>query len=158
MHAAQTVRRGLVAMAAIVMAFSLTACSNDSGNGDPSPSPTVDGGIGDSAIWVLSDDADLTPASTTVTIDVTRIGCSSGVTGTPLDPIVEYEPTRIIIRAHVAPHIDGGNCLGNPSERHTFTLPEPIGDRFLVDGECLSGPAVNAFDCQDPIRWRAPKQ
>ena len=109
---------------------------------------------GDPAIWELVDPGTVSTTSTSLSIGVTRLGCSSGVTGQPLKPRVTYEDQRVVIVAEVEPHIDGGRCPGNPSVPVVLKLPEPVGDRDLVDGACLGdGPAVRTSSCTDPIRW-----
>lgn len=111
---------------------------------------------GDPAIWELVDPATVTSASTSLTLGVTRLGCSSGVTGQPVKPQVTYEDQRIVILAEVQPHIDRGRCPGNPRVPIVLKLPEPVGARDLVDGACIDeGPAVNTSLCTEPVRWAA---
>lgn len=111
---------------------------------------------GDTATWVLRDPDRVTSASTEITIGVTRLDCSGGVTGEVLEPVVEYTGSRVIIRAVVAA-IDRTlpqRCQGNDEVPVVVKLSEPIGDRPLVDAACLAGEAVTTSFCADgPVRW-----
>jgi hypothetical protein len=123
--------------------------------------PVLAGGCsatrGDPAVWVLVNPATVTATTTRFTIGVTRLDCSSGVTGQPLTPWVTYEDQRVVIVAEVTPHIDRGRCQGNPPVPVLVELSEPIGDRDLVDGACIDhGPAVHASACTEPVRWSGP--
>src|SRR5690554_6101155 len=85
---------------ALAFVLAVSACGNGSAPHENAASGDLQG---DPAIWVLSDGVSISTDSTTLTIDVTRVGCSSGVTGTPIDPVVKYEETRIHIYAQVTP-------------------------------------------------------
>lgn len=116
---------------------------------------------GDPASWVLADPTSVTPESTALDLLVTRIGCSSGVTGEVLRPTVTYTDDAVLVRAQVGPEIDGGLCPGNPQVPYTLNLTEPVGARQLVDEICLHTPESGYAYCADPgtgtpnggVRW-----
>ena len=109
---------------------------------------TVGGAVG---TWVLAEPAAVTATSTSIRILVERGSCSGGVTGTVLTPVYELTATEVIIRTDVAPLPSAGvyTCPGNNAVPLTVVLPEPIGDRALVDWACLREPASSTSDCFD---------
>ena len=122
---------------------------------DPAP-PTVTDAPFAIGTWELSNPAEVNVDSTTVHLNVTRISCSSGETGTVLSPEVMYETDRIVIRTPVAALPKGAyTCHGNNSVPLTVQLREPVGARQLVDGECLDEPSLDdtAFCLGGPVRW-----
>jgi hypothetical protein len=131
------------------MALGCTAVVVVSGCGAPAASG---GSIG---VWELLDAAEVDPDSTTLRLGVTRLECSSGETGTVLEPDVQFERGRIVIRTDVEPLTgDTYNCLGNNTVPVVVELTEPVGNRDLVDAACLGGDAVDTVFCADgPVRW-----
>ncbi|MCC6498400.1 MAG: hypothetical protein IT193_19300 [Propionibacteriaceae bacterium] len=111
--------------------------------------------LGDTATWTLAEPDRVNPASTSFTMDVTRLGCAGGKTGTVLEPTFSISDTQIIIRANVKPAATGGaRCPGNNSVPVTLTLDEPIGNRDLLDASCLEGDAVSTLPCAGgSVRW-----
>ena len=112
--------------------------------------------MGAAATWTLADSERVTATSTTVTIEVTRAECSSGVTGAIAQAVVSLGIDDIIIRvdAEPLPGNEPQNCQGNDSVQMTVSLHEPIGDRALVDAACLKGPAVRTSFCETgATRW-----
>lgn len=109
---------------------------------------------GETATWTVRDPGAVSEESTTLELDVVRLGCASGVTGRVLDPDVSYHHDRIVIRIDVAPsgHTDA-DCRGNDAVPITVELTEPVGGRRLVDGACLDGDAVNTSFCESDVRW-----
>ncbi|WP_141680016.1 hypothetical protein, partial [Tessaracoccus lapidicaptus] len=71
--------------------------------------------MGAAATWTLADSERVTATSTTVTIEVTRVECSSGVTGAIAQPVVSLGIDDIIIRvdAEPLPGNEPQNCQGN---------------------------------------------
>lgn len=108
---------------------------------------------GDPATWELRDPGAVSAESRSLDIGVQRLGCSSGVTGEVLEPRVSYKRDRIVIQVDVAPFRGAANCPGNDSVPVTVVLSEPVGERDLVDGACLSGDAVSTAPCWEPVRW-----
>lgn len=144
--------------------FALSGCSSselrvgDTGSSAPKigETGTSAGGVGDTGTWELLNSAEVTPYSTTLRLAVTRLGCAGGVTGTVLDPHVQVEEERIVIRTDVEPLPPGAyNCQGNNSVPVTVDLKEAVGKRELVDAACLEGHTVTLARCtNNGVRWR----
>lgn len=107
-------------------------------------------------IWELRQAGGLTPESTTLHLNVSRLGCSNGDTGQVLAPELQYLSNRILIRTNVAALDDGAHdCPDNNQVPVTVELTEPIGQRELVDAACLDDAAADTIYCEDGgIRWR----
>ncbi|MFB2581393.1 hypothetical protein ACEXQD_09080 [Herbiconiux sp. P15] len=107
---------------------------------DPSPTSSAASGPqteGEPAVWFLADPSSVNPDSTSLDVDVTRMACSSGVTGDTLEPVVTYTEASVVIRIDVAPLALGdATCVGNESVPVVVELSEPLGDRTLIDGSC----------------------
>lgn len=128
----------------------------DSNPAIPEVTATIPPQVGAAATWTLADSERVTATSTTVTIEVTRAECSSGVTGAIAQAVVSLGIDDIIIRvdAEPLPGNEPQNCQGNDSVQMTVSLHEPIGDRALVDAACLEGPAVRTSFCETgATRW-----
>ncbi|MGO2051887.1 hypothetical protein ACT3TP_02725 [Glutamicibacter sp. AOP38-B1-38] len=112
--------------------------------------------VGEVATWELLDSSEVTLNSTSLQLGVTRLDCAGGVTGTVLEPMVQVEQERIVIRVDVEPLSPGAyNCQGNNAVPVTVQLNQPVGDRELVDAACLEGRAVDTAACIDNgVRWR----
>lgn len=141
MHQVQRWRHGRIAVAA-GLAVALAGCGLLPGSGV--------------ATWALADPAQLSPQSTRLELQVTRLDCASGETGRVLEPSVQYESDRVIIRTDVASLPPGDYaCPGNNSVAVTVDLTEPLGQRELVDAACLDGEAVGTAPCSSGgVRWR----
>lgn len=140
-------RRPLVVGATVLI---LAGCAAPA----PTPQPTQTLIVDSSpAIWTLA--SELAPESTSVEIDVSRLECSSGVTGELFPPTVSYESERVLIKVTAVPLPDGGyECPSNDLVSVTVTLSEPLGDRDLIDETCLSDPAKSTSFCEDNgVRW-----
>ena len=108
---------------------------------------------GEPGTWELLDPDSVTAGTTVLHLGVTRVDCSSGVTGKVLEPKVTYEPTRIVIETDVeALNLKEATCPGNPPVRVRLQLSEPIGDRDLVDGYCVSGEGHHTSFCFTAVR------
>jgi len=147
--------RVYVAIRSLVGADILDAIPNTN---PPIPNVTADipPQIGAPATWTLADPSQVNPESTSIDVLVTRTDCSNGKTGEILKPVVSVGSGDIVIRADAVPLPDDAyNCLGNDSVAVTVQLPEPIGQRRLIDAICLSGQAIRYSYCQDSgIRWK----
>ncbi|MGC4111598.1 MAG: hypothetical protein QM747_14495 [Nocardioides sp.] len=112
---------------------------------------------GDEAVWELAGTDGLTQTSQVFTAIVTRVGCSGGMQGHPVKPVIEPGKASIVITFRIAPHFSGAaDCQGTPGVPYTVRLPEPLGDRTLVDGDCRSG-TIDIGDCRAGgvrLRWR----
>lgn len=107
---------------------------------------------GDDATWVLADPSEVSRESTTVRVAVMRLGCNGGRTGEVLPPEVSVADDQITIRTDVV-KVPGGSCPGNDSTEVVVHLPEPIGDRQLVDAYCLSEWALESICQRGAVRW-----
>lgn len=110
------------------------------------------------AVWELKPGQPLTASSTRFTAFVSRLGCNSGMTGALLAPDVEIRTADVVLTFQVEPGDPrGGNCQGNNRVPYEVELSEPIGDRALVDGQCLPGrEAEHTSFCEpDGNRWSA---
>ncbi len=90
-----------------------------------------------SATWVLAPDQDIEPGTRTFLADVTERTCTGGSSSADRmrEPVVLYEPDRVVVIFTVDPLPDGAyGCPGNPPTRVTVELSEPLGDRQLLDG------------------------
>lgn len=99
----------------------------------PSNANTVD--------WVLDPGAPaLTPDSTSVRVLLTEQQCVSGqaIGSRLLGPqvVMTADDVRIAFAARRPPG-DAHNCIGNPSMSFVVQLPEPLGDRQVIDGRGL---------------------
>ncbi len=101
------------------------------------------------ATWDLANDQSPDSATTAVTVDVTRLGCNSGETGTVNDPDIEMTDTQVVITFTVSPgEPSAANCQGNNPVSYDVELPEALGERFLVDGACDLTEATSTAPCQ----------
>jgi hypothetical protein len=107
------------------------------------------------ATWDLAPDQSLDAETTTFTALVTRLDCNSGVTGEVNDAEVEFTDTEVVITFTVSPRTPGdGDCQGNDPVRHEVDLPQALGDRALVDGQCASAEAEDTEPCRpDGVRY-----
>lgn len=116
---------------------------------------TTEPAQGSTAVWTVDDTAPPRADSDSFKALVTRVECSGGQTGEVLEPQVIVEGERIVVTFTVAPLPEGGYpCPGNDQVPYTVQLGEPIGQRTLVDGACLSGEAASTSFCEEgPTRW-----
>jgi hypothetical protein len=128
----------------------------DGGEDIPGEAPAADGGGGATATWRIDENDPPDEAATSFTALVTRLGCSGGETGLVLEPVVDVDDERIKVTFAVESLPPGDyECPGNDAVPHVVVLDEPVGDRELVDGACLSGEAATTAFCvdEDPVRW-----
>ena len=111
---------------------------------------------GETGTWQLLNSAEITTASTTLRLGVTRVECASGETGAVLDPEVKVEADGIVIRTPVESlHISEATCQSNNVVPVTVELAEPLGQRDLLDAFCLDSSAGTTSFCSDGgVRWR----
>ena len=141
-------------LAALGITILLTGCQPTAVDVTPTPSESAAATLGDAAVWELASPELLDEDSTGIDVAVTRLACSSGITGEPLAPVISYETDRIVITIDVESFGDrGGNCQGNNAVPVTVDLDEALGQRSLVDGACLTGDAVGTAPCLEPTRW-----
>jgi hypothetical protein len=108
------------------------------GWGGCTPMRVLAPGIGE-ATWVLDDAASIGPGTTEFTALVTERDCASGQpsVGRVLGPDIMMLEEQVLVTFAVRPLPGGHDCQGNPSTPVRVVLPEPIGDRRLLDGSTL---------------------
>jgi heat shock protein HslJ len=108
------------------------------------------------AFWTVAPGQDLNAETSEIAVLVTRLGCNSGVTGGVVEPDVRPEGNRVVLTFTVRPgEPSAADCPGNNQVPYAVELPEPIGNRQLVDGQCLpEGEATGTSFCQpDGVRY-----
>lgn len=112
---------------------------------------------GDVATWSLAPAELLDPKTTFLIVEVTRLGCASGITGTVLDPQIQYDETQVLLRTDVERIGPGAHeCQGNDAVPVEIHLDQAMGVRELVDAACLQGEAVGTAACTEAVRWAPP--
>lgn len=120
-------------------------------DGSPTTSAPLDSVI---AIWELAPGQSLNERTRSITTVVTRLGCNSGVTGTVNEPTIVFTPTDAIIAFTVSPGPpDIAACQGNDHVAYEIALPEPLGDRSLIDGACEDSDASRTVFCETDERY-----
>ena len=96
------------------------------------------------------------PDTTSFTALVRRLGCNSGDTGDVQKPEVNLEDEAVVVTFTVKPVQTEATCPDNDDVPYEVVLPEPLGDRSLVDGQCVSDTdASGAALCRpDGVRYR----
>lgn len=161
------------AIAAVLMLAGCGVADDGAAVGDVEPAPATtrvdsDGVAGDPAVWLLwtqmaelglppvHDTDPLSSASSSFTAQVMRLGCSGGRTGTVLAPEIVWSNDQIIVTFAVDPLAPGGTyeCPSNDVVPYEVELGQPIGQRQLVDGACLSTDSASTSFCPDRgVRW-----
>lgn len=155
-------RHSILAGSALALAV-LNGCAVEQPNGGstaPEGSPalsSLEPLAGDVATWSLAPDELLDPKTTSLVVEVTRLGCASGTTGTVLDPQLQYDDTQVLLRTDVEKIGPGAHdCQGNDAVPVEIHLDQPLGVRALVDAACLQGEAVGTAACTEAVRWAPP--
>jgi len=84
--------RSELPLVAGALLLALAACGDDGG-----APPAEDTSAGETAVWHLASDKNLVPSSTSFVALVSRLECSSGVTGTVLPPEIEMTTSEIVV-------------------------------------------------------------
>jgi hypothetical protein len=148
---------GTLTSTAMVMCGCGAAGPPSVGSDTSTPATSAASETGDTASWELLEADQVTTESTTIQIGVTRISCASGITGTVLEPQIQVEATRIVIRALVETQKPGGyNCQSNNVVPITVKLPSSIGHHELFDAVCLDSHQLTTASCayDQGIRWK----
>ena len=143
---------------------STPASSTDSAEPTPAPAvtevppalPPQDDARGDAAGWKLGAADSVSPTSESSIAYVTRLGCSSGITGEVYPPDIVIGDRDVVVTFSVAPlDFDVRTCIPNEEVPFVVNLAEPIGERRLVDGACLddSEASPTGFCRSGPVRW-----
>jgi hypothetical protein len=108
------------------------------------------------AVWFLAADQVPDPSSSTVTVLVDEVGCSSGERPSIPRPRVELGETTVTIAVRTRARLAlGQSCPAVPPTPVTVDLGEPLGDRTLVDAYGDLDDAYGPIESYDP-RLRAP--
>ena len=97
-----------------------------------------DSSAGAPATWTVRAAHQIGPGTTSFTALVTRLGCNNGVTGQVHEPAVTVEDEKVVVTFAVDPITTDASCPDNDVVPYEVVLPEPLGDRSLVDGQCES--------------------
>lgn len=89
------------------------------------------------ATWSLPVDVTLDASTTSFPVEVERLSCNGGVTGTVNTPDMRLGDDRVVLTFTVTPgEAEAADCQSNERVRYDVTLPEPLGARKLMDGSC----------------------
>jgi hypothetical protein len=110
------------------------------------------------ARWGLAPGQDIGPDTMTFDAIVTERGCASGQ---PADerivgPDVFVIEDDVVVVFAVRPLPGAQTCQPNPSTRVTMALPEPLGERHLVDGADLPLRPTNPTPTEGTVAWSLP--
>lgn len=103
--------------------------------GDCQLRPELPAGIGPAA-FRAAPGVNLTPESTKINILVTELACNSGqdAQGRILRPVIVRGQRTVSVLLAVVQRDGEQECPSNPETPFTIELPEPLGDRMLLDG------------------------
>lgn len=118
-----------------------------SGWGGCTLEPDVGPGLGIASFRVEGDDLD--PAATSIPVLVTERACNSGedARGRIVVSAIEVEDDAVSVTLAVRPRGGAQACPSNPETPFVVDLPEPLGDRRLLDGSSI--PPRDATVCPD---------
>jgi hypothetical protein len=101
------------------------------------------------AVFRLAPNAVLAPETREVNLLVTETACNSGQDARGRIRVLDLAPAAasVTVLLGVVPRPGDHECPGNPETPFTLELPEPLGDRVLLDGSSV--PARDAATCPD---------
>ena len=110
--------------------------------------PDVGPGMG-IASFRVAPDAELDPAATEIEVLVTEQACNSGedAQGRIVVAAIDEDDESVTVTLAVRPRGGAQECPSNPETPFVLELPEPLGDRALLDGSSV--PARDATACPD---------
>lgn len=110
--------------------------------------PELPVGVG-LAVFRLAAPGEVEPGATTVDLLVTETVCNSGDDARGRVRILDIVPAdeTVTVLLGVVPRPGGHECPSNPETPFILELPEPLGDRLLLDGSSV--PARDATTCPD---------
>jgi hypothetical protein len=93
----------------------------------------------------------LAPETTELDVLVTEVECNSGedARGRVQEPAVIRSADSVTVIFTVVARLGGHDCQSNPPTPHRLVLPEPLGDRALLDGSSV--PARDATECEPNV-------
>jgi hypothetical protein len=89
-------------------------------------------------VWEVRAGRQVGPDTNSFTALVSRLGCNNGVTGEVHKPEVSVEDDAVVVTFSVDPINTDASCPDNDVVPYEVVLPEPLGDRSSVDGQCAS--------------------
>ena len=103
------------------------------------PSAEIEGRVGPAEWWVDPAAAPLPTDATTVPAMIRERACASGQSPEDrlVDPVVFSSADAVLVNVWVRRLSGGQDCQGNPELPIEITLPEPLGDRELLDGSSV---------------------
>lgn len=149
--------RFVACLAAALLACA--GCGSQSGSEVASSPPAPEA---EPALWTLAGSPSVGAKDDRVTVAATPAGCHSGHIMPLEEPQVTLDEDSVAIAITVAPTAaatanEDQGCVSSPPVEVVVTLPEPIGQRDLIDGGCNED-AFPSFawvpECQDPVRYR----
>lgn len=108
------------------------------------------------AVWTVAPGQQLGAETVEFTALVNRVGCNGGVTGEPQEPDARLGDEEVVVTFTVTPgEPAAADCQGNDDVAYDVVLPEPLGERRLVDGQCEpEGEASGNSSCRpDGVRY-----
>lgn len=89
--------------------------------------------------------------TTELDVLVTEVECNSGedAHGRVQEPAVIRSPESVTVIFTVVPRPGGHTCPSNPATPFHLVLPEPLGDRALLDGSSI--PPRDAIECEPNV-------
>lgn len=93
----------------------------------------------------------LTPETTELDVLVTEVECNSGedARGRVQEPAVIRSMESVTVIVTVVARSGGHDCQSNPPTPFRLVLPEPLGDRALLDGSSI--PPRDATECEPNV-------
>ncbi|HUQ78059.1 MAG TPA: hypothetical protein VM427_04205 [Patescibacteria group bacterium] len=100
------------------------------------PAAAIESRIGPASWWLDPAKAKPTAGSTEIHAQVLELSCASGHSseGRIEGPKIEFAADTVLVTFRVRHRPGGQDCPGHPPAPFTFKLPEPLGDRRLLDG------------------------
>jgi hypothetical protein len=103
------------------------------------------------ATWTVAPNQEIDASTSELRLLVSRLGCNSGVTGEVQKPDVRVDDEQVVLTFAVEPdEPSSATCQGNDQVPYDVVLPEPLGDRSLVDGQCVSNGEASDTSFRQP--------
>jgi hypothetical protein len=104
---------------------------------------------GEIASFRVAPGVELDPAATEIAVLVTERACNSGedAQGRIAVAAIDADDDSVTVTFAVRPRGGGQECPSNPETPFVLELPEPLGERVLLDGSSI--PARDAATCPD---------
>lgn len=102
----------------------------------PNPAKEIEGRVAPAAWWVDPKANGVAASSSRVNALVHELSCASGTSpkGRVLEPAIFSSTDAVLVTFFVRRLAGAQDCVGNDPFPVEFSLPEPLGDRKLLDG------------------------